>query len=188
MDLHLPGMATACFVTGEAFAEDERIVSRLVRRHEDGEIIRIDIQLGAEDQLEVPGRVACRWVQAFKPKVAEENPEKEMKLTAENLFLTLAAPDNELSADDARLVQFLALMLERKRLVRPQGKNEDGTKDVYVHRGSKTRCEVPVGELTPAFFIAVQEQLSVIVGMPEVEDEAAPKTDQPAEPPQPATG
>ncbi len=173
MDLHLPAMSTACFVSGNHFVEDERVVSRLVRRHEDGEILRVDIQAEVEDQLKIPDREACRWVQAFKPKVANENPEKELKLTAENLFLTLAAPDNELSEADARLVQFLALMLERKRLVRPQGKNEDGTKDVYVHRGSKTRCEVPVGELTPEFFIAVQDQLSILVGVLDAEETPA---------------
>lgn len=172
MDLHLPGMATACFVSGNPFVEDERVVSRLLRRDEDGEVVRIDVQAGAEENLELPaGRVACRWIQAFKPKVAEENPDKEMKLTAENLFLTLASPDNELSEEDARLVQFLALMLERKKLIRPHGRTEDDAKDVYLHRGTKTRCEVPVGELTPEFFMAVQDQLSVLVGVPETEEE-----------------
>ncbi len=174
MDLHLPSMATTCFVSGNTFEEDERVVSRLLRRDEDGEVVRIDVQATQEAALELPkGRVACRWIQLFKPRVAEENPDKELKLTAENLFLTLADPANELSADDARLVQFLALMLERKRLIRPQGRSDDGTKDVYVHRGSKTRCEVPRGELTPEFFIAVQSQLSILVGSPELETEKA---------------
>lgn len=174
MDLHLPGMATQCFVSGNAFVEDERVVSRLVRSETDGEVTRVDVQAEREEQLEITGRVACRWVQAFKPKLVEENADKEMKLTAENLFLTLAAPDNELSEADSRLVQFLALMLERKRLLKPRGLNADGTKDVYVHRGSKGLYEVPTGELTPEFFIAVQDQLSVLVGMPEEEGESPP--------------
>ena len=177
-------MATECFVSGNAFVEDERVVSRLVRQeNETGEIVRIDVQVEADDQVEAPGRVVCRWVQSFKPRVAEENPERDMKLTAENLFLTLADPTAEISEEDSRLVQFLALMLERKRLLRPQGLNEDGTKDVYIHRGSKGRYEVPTGELTPEFFIAVQEQLSVIVGVPESAEEAetSEKSPEPAE-------
>lgn len=174
MDLHLPSMTTQCFVTGNAFVEDERVVSRLLRQEEDGEVIRVDVQAAEEEKLELPpGRVACRWVQAFKPKVVEENPEKDLKLTAENLFLTLADPQNELSEDDGRLVQFLALMMERKRLIRPRGRNADGTKDVYIHRGTKGLYEVPVGELTPEFFIAVQDQLSILVGSPEEEEESA---------------
>jgi hypothetical protein len=174
MDLHLPSMASSCFVSGNPFVEDERVVSRLLRRDEDGEVVRVDVQAPAEEKLELPaGRVACRWVQVFKPKVAEENPDKELKLTAENLFLTLADPGNELSEEDARLVQFLALMLERKKLIRPQGRSEEGDKEVYIHRGTKNRYEVPVGELTPEFFLAVQDQLSVLVGVPESDDAPA---------------
>lgn len=174
MDLRLPSMTTECFVTGNAFVEDERVVSRLLRQEDDGEVVRIDVQAAEEENLELPpGRVACRWVQAFKPKVIEENPERDLKLTAENLFLTLADPSNELSEDDGRLVQFLALMMERKRLIRPRGRNADGTKDVYIHRGTKNLYEVPVGELTPEFFIAVQDQLSILVGVPEEETTAA---------------
>jgi hypothetical protein len=178
MDLHLPSMTTACFVTGNSFIEDERVVSRLLRQDGEAEVVRIDVQAAEEDNLELPpGRVACRWVQAFKPKVEVENPEKELKLTAENLFLTLADPSHELSEEDGRLVQFLALMMERKRLIRPRGRNADGTKDVYIHRGSKGLYEVPVGDLTPEFFIAVQDQLSILVGMPEeTEAEAPPKS------------
>ncbi len=167
MDLNLPSMATTCAATGEAFIEDERVISHLVRHADTGAIARLDVRESASADFEVPGRVVCRWVQQFKPKVAEENPERELKLTAENLFLTLADPSNELSEQDGRLVQFLALMLERKRLIRPKGRNEEGTKDVYEHRGTKGRYEVPVGELNPAFFLAVQEQLSVLVGGPE---------------------
>jgi len=185
MDLHLPRMTTGCFVTGNTFVENERVVSRLLRQADDGEVVRIDVQAGQEENLELPeGRVACRWTQIFKPKLIVENPEKELKLTAENLFLTLADPSNELSEDDGRLVQFLALMMERKRLIRPRGRNADGTKDVYVHRGSKGLYEVPVGELTPEFFIAVQEQLSILVGMPEEEETTTAATDAAALPPQ----
>jgi hypothetical protein len=190
MDLHLPIIATQCYVSSNDFVEDERVVSRLIRQDEDGEVVRVDVQIAAEENLELPpGRVACRWIQLFKPRVAEENPEKDLKLTAENLFLTMAAPDNELGEEDGRLVQFLALMLERKRLLKPRGRNADGTKDIYVHRGSKGLYEVPVGELTPEFFIAVQDQLTVLVGAPEESTEAAaeanPNAEIPVDPAQP---
>ena len=105
-------------------------------------------------------------MQAFKPRRADENADRTLKLNAENLFLTLADPTNELNAESTRLVQFLALMLERKKLLRPKGRNADGTKNVYEHAKTKQLHEVPVGELTQEFFVAVQEQLSVLVGTP----------------------
>jgi hypothetical protein len=42
--------------------------------------------------------------------------------------------------------------------------NSDRSKNVYEHVKTKQMYEVPAGELTPEFFIQVQEQLSVLVG------------------------
>jgi hypothetical protein len=102
----------------------------------------------------------------FKPRKAGENAEREMKLTAEALFLNLADPATDVTPENTRLVQFLALMLERKRVLKPQGRSADGAKNVYEHAKSKQMYEVPVGELSPDFFIQVQEQLSVLMGPP----------------------
>lgn len=179
MELNLPALASTCFVSGEPFADGERVVSLLVRHQDNGEVMRYDLKVPAESQFEPPGRVACRWIHTFKVRVATENPERELKLTAENLFLTLADPSNELSEDDTRLVQFLALMLERKRVIKPKGRNDDGTKNVFEHAKTKQRYEVPVGELDPAFFVSVQEQLSVLVGEPKSKA-AEPATEAPA--------
>jgi len=112
------------------------------------------------------GALMCRWVRAFKPRNPNENPERELKLTAENLFMTLTDPLTELTPESERLVMFLALMLERKRVLRPKGKSADGTKNVYEHAKTKQIIEVPGDELTPEFFVQVREQLSVLVGEP----------------------
>ena len=98
---------------GQEFGEDEKVVSVLVREEGGEGLTRRDVRAAAAGELVVEGRVACRWVHLYKPKRAGENPERELKLTAENLFLTLADPSNELSVEEARLVQFMALMLER---------------------------------------------------------------------------
>jgi hypothetical protein len=53
--------------------------------------------------------------------------------------------------------------------------------------------EVPAGELTPEFFVAVQQQLSVLVGSPKPKapevgpDAAGPSPEEPAADPAPAT-
>jgi hypothetical protein len=167
MDLNLPGLTATCFVTGNAFVEDDRVVSHLVRVEGETAVMRYDVHAASTGSFETPGRVVCRWTQGFKPKAIHENAERDLKLTAETLFLTLADPLNELSDEDARLVQFLALMMERKRVIKPKGRSADGVKTIYEHRGTKARYEVPMGNLDPAFFIAVQEQLSVLVGAPD---------------------
>jgi hypothetical protein len=166
MEMHLQPLATTCFVSGEPFVDGARVASFLVRTATTMEIVRYDVLETSAGGFTPEGFVACRWVHAFKPRRSDENPDRALKLTAENLFVALADPSTEPTPDNTRLVQFLALMLERKKILRPKGKSADGARNLFEHAKTKQVFEVPVGELTPEFFIAVQEQLSVLVGAP----------------------
>ena len=187
MELNLQPLATSCFVTGKPFGEGERVLSYLVRNETSEEVMRYDVLESASEGFTVPGFVACSWGHVFKPRKAGENPERELKLTAENLFVTLADPSNEIAPENERLVQFLALILERKKLLRPKGRSADGTRNLFEHAKTKLIYAVPAGELNPEFFLSIQEQLSVLVGgskKPMDEAKAAtPANDASAQPP-----
>ena len=181
MEMHLQPLATSCFVSGEPFVEGVRVVSFLVRATT-LEIVRYDLLEAHAAGFAPEGHIACRWVHVFKPRRAGENPDRTLKLNAENLFATLADPLTEVTTENTRLVQFLALMLERKKVLRPRGKTADGSKNVYEHARTKQMFEVPVGELTPEFFVAVQEQLTVLVGAPKPKAAPPPSVEtQPAQ-------
>lgn len=165
MELNLQPLAATSRASSRPFAAGDRVVSYLVRATT-LETVRYDV-LAAEDADFYPGGfVFCRWVHIFKPKKPDENPERLLKLTAENLFLTLADPANEPSAVNTPLLQFLALMLERKRLLRPRGRTADGERNLFEHLRTHQLYEIPSGDLTPEFFVKIQEQLSVLVGAP----------------------
>lgn len=166
MDLPLQPLATQCAVSGEPFSPGARVASHLVRMGAALEIVRFDVLETHLDGFRPEGFVACRWVQPYKPRRAGENPDRALKLTAENLFVTLADPTTEPTPENTRLLQFLALMLERKKILRPRGPSADGRRQRYEHAKSKAIFEVPSGDLTAEFFVAVQEQLSVLVGAP----------------------
>jgi hypothetical protein len=165
MELNLQPRALSCAVTGTAFREGDRVASLLVRA-DSGEVARYDALEERSGSLRPEGFVACRWVQVFKPRARDENPERALKLTAENLFLTLADPSTLASPETARLVRLLALLLERKRLLRPRGRSADGLREVYEHARTKQFFEIEAIDLTHEFFVAVREQLSVLVGEP----------------------
>jgi hypothetical protein len=165
MEMNLQPLATTCFVSGQPFGEGDRVASFLVRATT-LEIVRYDLLEAQAADFAPEGFVACRWVHVFKLRHSDGDAARSLKLNAENLFLTLADPTNELNVESTRLVQFLALMLERKKMLRPRGQSADGTKNVFEHMKTKQRFEVPAGELTREFFVAVQEQLSVLVGAP----------------------
>jgi hypothetical protein len=179
MELNLQPRATACFVSGQPFQEGDRVAS-LLARAPDGVIVRYDALEAHAVDFKPEGFVACRWVQVYKANQKDENKDRTLKLTAENLFLTLSDPSTLSTPETDRLIRFLALLLERKRLLRPKGVAPDGVKDLYEHAKTKMLHEVPAIELTPEFFIAVREQLSILVGEPKaVEPSPAPV---PAEP------
>ena len=174
MELNLHPIATKCFVTGREFGEGSRVVSYLVREA-GGEVARRDLLEGEDGRFMPPAFIYCRWVVAYKLR-REDNSDRALKLTAENLFLTLAAPEADPSAVNTPLLQFLALMLERKRLLKLRGVTEDGQWNRYEHMPSHQIYEVPVGDLNAEFFQKIQEHLGVLVGTPKpkVETVAAP--------------
>jgi hypothetical protein len=175
MELNLHPIATKCCVSGREFAEHDRIVCYLVRE-ENGLTGRRDLLESKDPDLIKPATVYCRWVVVFKPRLQQENADRNLKLTAEGLFLTLADPANPPSETNTPLLQFLALMLERKRLIKLRGKTEDGSRQIFEHMPSHQMYEVPVGNLDQAFFLKIQEQLGVLVGMPKPKAVVAPTT------------
>jgi hypothetical protein len=192
MELNLHPIATKCYVSGREFRENDRVVSYLVRPSTGsgpgGEAGVVPVErrdvLESEDTGSFPPAagpelverafVYCRWVVAFKQRKADENPALTLKLTAENLFMTLADPAAEPSATNTPLLQFLALMLERKKLIKARGLTEDGSRHRYEHMATHQFYEVPVGDLNAEFFQKIQEHLGVLVGTPKPKPEAAP--------------
>jgi hypothetical protein len=148
-------------------------------REASGEVARRDLLESEDGRFMPPAFIYCRWVTAFKQRKADEDSARTLKLTAENLFLTLAAPEADQSATNTPLLQFLALMMERKKIIKLRGYTEDGMRQIYEHRASHQLYEVPVGDLNVEFFQKIQEHLGVLVGNPK------PKADPAATPPAP---
>lgn len=163
MELTLHALAKTCRASGRAFAEGDRIVSLLVRE-ETGEIGRHDVLASEAAAYAKPSFVFCSWTVVYRPRQAGDNPGRALKLTAENLFVTLADPAAEPNPANTPLLQFLALMLERKKLLRPRGLTSAGERQIYEHARSHVLYEIPVGNLDEAFFIKIQGQLDQLVG------------------------
>lgn len=161
MELNLQPQADACFVTQAVFAEGDRVVSFLVRDPA-GEFRRFDCLADAEGTNLPPGEVLCRWTRIFKPRPVGLDAERELKMTAESLFLSLTEEGTGDVSENTQLKQFLALMLERKRVLKNRGRSIGGNQ-VYEHMRSKRMIEVPSGEMDAAFFMSVREKLGLLI-------------------------
>ncbi len=173
MELTLQPLAKTCRASGRPFLENDRVVCHLVQAP-NGEIARHDVLATEEAGYAKPGFVFCTWTVAYKARRPDENPGRTLKLTAENLFVTLADPTAEPNEANTPLLQFLALMLERKKVLRPRGMTPDGARQVYEHARTHQRYELPVGTLDAAFFVKIQGQLDLLVGAPRSRPAAPP--------------
>ncbi len=173
MELTLHPLAKTCHASGHAFAEGDRVVCYLVREPS-GEIGRRDILASEDAAWTKPTPVLCTWTVTYKPRHAEENAGRALKLTAENLFVTLADPAAEPNPANTGLLQFLGLMLERKKLLRPRGLTTDGERQIYEHAKTHQVYEIPVGTYDDAFFIRIQGQLDLLMGPPKAAAEPVP--------------
>jgi len=185
MELNLEPLATACVVSGQPFVEGDRVLSYLIRKP-DQTVVRADVLAAHVANYGPPGTVVCRWAHIFKPRVQGENADRALKLTAETLFLTLVDPLTEPTPENLRMLQFLALMLERKKLLKPKGLTPDRQRTIYEHAKTKQRFELSADDLDPAFFLQIQQQLGVLVGEPKAKP-AATASAEPANPAPPDT-
>ncbi|MEM9160028.1 MAG: hypothetical protein AAGB46_13360 [Verrucomicrobiota bacterium] len=178
MEWHIAPIARKSFLSEKDFEKDDRVMSILVRGAE--EALRIDVLEEEESDLELPGEPICRWTQNFKPKRDDGKEELEaMKLTADNLFIALFEGEEGPSEENAKLKYFLALMLERRRLLRLKTRGKKFNH--YVHRPSKKDFYVPLADLDPEFFLENEEKLAFLVGedldnggAPEIASEGEP--------------
>jgi hypothetical protein len=98
------------------------------------------------EELQLPEAVLCQWSHRMRePAVSEAEARRAALQSAEEVFLSLYedGQDGEAGAARDQLKFFLALQLERKRVLRPLGGGH------YRHVPSKREFTVPQLELTP---------------------------------------
>ena len=159
MEWHITPISRKSALTETAFEKNDRVLSALVITAED--VLRVDVLESEEDAYELPGASICRWTQVFKPRSKDDKVAMEaMKLTADNLFISLFEGEDGPTQENAKLKHLLGLMLERRRLLRV--KERDASYTLYVHRPTKNEYSVPNVELDPQFFIENQEKLEFL--------------------------
>ncbi len=171
MELEIQPLARKSYVSGREFAPGLRIESFLFRA-EDGGLVRADILAEEAGDFEIPGNLICRWGQTVKDRSdPEANARKSAMQSAEAVFLALFDEEDEAAAEGsaagapsagtgeerALLRHLLALMLERRRVLRRSGRGR------YWHPKEKRSFEVPDVEIVPERLLALQDQLSHII-------------------------
>lgn len=130
----------------------------------DATIRRVDVLEREAGDYTPPGRLLGRWRRVVKAPEEEVREQQKQRLVAsEEVFLSLFFEEAQPSEEADALKQLLALMLERKRILRAEGRPQDGFQ-VYLHVPSKQHYRVPMRSLTSEVLAQMQSQLNVLGG------------------------
>lgn len=161
-----------CCVSSRPFESGETYVSYLTI-DDNNELQRFDVADGEDEAFEPAGQLLCRWRQCYKKEPEKDDPARKQRETAEGLFLALyeELPEEESLEETEEAIRqgeimkkFLALLLERKRILRPRGNSPDGRFRLMEHSRSKTIFPVPSGALGQDELMRISERLNALVG------------------------
>lgn len=130
-----------------------------------GNLDRADFLKAEFDPSAIDGKIIGRWerVVGADPDEGEKMARKMSLASSEDFFLSLFDDSSEVVAEEADIVkQMLALLLERKRVLRPLGRPSAGVQK-YVHPATKRVFDVPQRSLDENLIAKIQSQLGSII-------------------------
>ena len=163
MEWQVKPISRRCFVSDAPLRAGDKVVC-IICKPVDAEIERADILAENIGQFQGNGIELGRWTREVKER-AEEDREARLQLlaTREEFFLSLFTESEDPSGDKAVLKQLLALLLERKRILRPIGKPSNNIQH-YLHVRTRDEYDVPMDELQPEQVARIQPALETLVG------------------------
>ena len=166
MEWQIKRMGRQSVVSGHTFQSGDRLVSLLYVDPEEGELGRADMLSEESDRFEAPGEILGRWTRTFRETEDEATAPRGGVADAEELFVSLfeEAPERDASDERAALQHLLALMLERKRILkREDGGSGDRNTQRYRHVRRKETFEVPVVSISREMVLKIEGTLADIV-------------------------
>ncbi len=146
-DLQIKPISRTSGISGRPFLPGETVISRLYL-DEKGNWQRIDVLATEADRITPVGVELCRWIRVVKPSAQPEAEARRQALMgAEEMFFNLVGalePNQDGSAGqpDLQLLALLALLLERRRVLRPLARQKKGMLS-YYHLRSKREVDIP---------------------------------------------
>lgn len=164
MEWHFKSIARKSSLSETPFVPGDRVACLIFKDIEAGEMGRGDVLVSEVDAFELPGEILGRWTRVVKDPDDQSANVRETVSSAEDFFLSLYEADQTDAKDETdALKHLLALMLERKRVVRALGKRETEGTQMYRHVKTKRELEVPVVEISTNLMLKIQDTLGDII-------------------------
>jgi hypothetical protein len=164
MEWHFKSIARKSSLSEAPFVAGGRVACLIFKDVEAGEMGRADVLPDEVDAFDLPGEILGRWTRVVKGPDEDGATVRETVASAGDFFLSLyqnAQTDAQEETD--ALKHLLALMLERKRVVRVLGQRQRSGTQRYLHVKTKQEIEVPIVEISPRLMLKIQDTLGDII-------------------------
>lgn len=164
MDWQIKTLSKKSTLSGERFNPGDRAVSLVYVDDAVGELGRADLHERELEVLELPGQVLGRWTWVMKAPEEGAPGAGETVASAEDFFFSLF--ENEAGAERDRsdaLKHLLALMLERKRVLRALGPRQHAGTQTYLHVKTRQELNVPIAEISRELMFKIEDTLGDII-------------------------
>ncbi len=164
MDWRVKTLSKHSHVTGKPFDLGQEVVSYL-HKNKEGELSRADVLAEESENFSPSGSIVGWWGHKIKSAESEAEARQATLKTTEELFLSLyeAESGGEATEESAVLKYLLAVILERKRILKPLSRSNASASQTYLLRQTDTEYEVPNMEISGQTLLKVQEQLQMII-------------------------
>ncbi len=162
MDWRVKTLSKHSHASGRPLEPEQKVVSYLYK-NEDGELLRADVLAEEADNFHPSGSIVGWWGHLIK--ASESEARQAMLKTTEELFLSLYEAEDETGqTEESDILKYLlALMLERKRILKPLARQGGADSRTYLLRHTETEFEVPNMEISPETLLKAREQLKLII-------------------------
>ena len=164
MDWQIKTIGRKSALSGEVFDPGDRVTCLIFKDDAAGELGRADLRPEEMDQFELPGAVLGRWSRVVKDPDEEGAHARETMASAEDFFLSLFEDEPEEAKDASEMLKhLLALMLERKRVIRAIGPRQTSGEQIYLHVKTKRELSVPIVEISTELMLKIEDTIGDIL-------------------------
>ena len=150
--------------SGEPFAPGDVAVSLIYLDAEEGGVTRADLHESELDEFGLPGELLGRWRRVIKDPDEETMQAGDTLASAEDFFFSLFENETDAPAEERDMLKhLLALMLERKRVLRAVGRRRGEDALTYLHVKSKTELTVPIRNMSRELMLKIEDTLGDLV-------------------------
>jgi len=173
MDWQIKTIAKKSTLSETAFAPGDRVACLIFVDPETSELARADLLEEELGDFSPPAEVLGRWVRVVKEPGEESVQAKEAVASAEDFFFSLYAPEKpetpetpespESRESSDALKHLIALMLERKRVLRAIPPRRTEGEQPYLHVKRKEEVLVPVVEISPELMLKIEDTIGELI-------------------------